>query len=376
MSEMIVVTAGHAGVLAGSAVVRAARDRGIECLLVREGRNELLWLEAERGENSLLAASDPSSRADSRGSSERLARRMLAVERGLASREPELVLLAGNGDSTFAAALVASALRIPTARIDAGVRFDSRDRNTTALVCDHASALLFCAGAHGRDRLLAEGVSPAAVDVVGSPLPEILVGLHAGGAERVRSALGLRSEYAVVSFARPAEDDSDEELAGTLEAVLLLSRCVPLVLLLNPHRRETLVGHGLERALASERDLLEPDRLSAADLVALVGGSSLVLTDSDALQEDATVLGVPCLTMRESTARPLTVLHGTNQLVGTDPERIVEAALVALECSAPPVSTPPLWDGQASSRIVERLLRGARALENKAARAPANHLAG
>jgi UDP-N-acetylglucosamine 2-epimerase (non-hydrolysing) len=141
------------------------------------------------------------------------------------------------------------------------------------------------------------------------------------------------------------------------------------VLLLDPRCRETLVDHGLERALASERGLVEPDRLSAAELVALVGSSSLVLTDSDRLQEDATVLAVPCLTMRESTPRPLTLGHGTNKLVGTDPERIVEAALVALEGDVPPASTPPLWDGKASSRIVERLFSGAGAVEKNVARA-------
>jgi UDP-N-acetylglucosamine 2-epimerase (non-hydrolysing) len=289
---------------------------------------------------------------------EQAAESILSFERELIRSRPKLVAFAGEGEALLPCAIAARFHALPLFRIGGGGGLRGSERGaTTDFVCDHLASQLLCAGSEARLRLLGEGVAPARVEVVGSPLPEILLDLCSDGCD-VAARLGLAGDYAVASIERPVRDrdDEDEELARVMEALLLIGRCAPVVLLLHPRSRRALAAHGLADLVSAESGLVDPPHLSTGDVVRLVSTSKLVLTDSGELQDEASALGVRCLTLDDAAASAETATHGSNEVVGTDAERVVEGALRALEATTPLVARPPHWDGAASTRIVARLL--------------------
>ncbi len=176
------------------------------------------------------------------------------------------------------------------------------------------------------------------------------------GPGRPGTRLGLPDgQYAVVTLHRPDNVDDPEALRSIFEAIAVISRCVPVVFPLHPRTRARAAAAGLERVLADEPGIFDTKPLGYLDFMGLLADAGLVLTDSGGIQEETTVLGVPCLTLRPSTERPITVTSGTNRVVGSDPERIVEEALTVLESTTRPAGIPELWDGRAGERIVENL---------------------
>jgi UDP-N-acetylglucosamine 2-epimerase (non-hydrolysing) len=164
-------------------------------------------------------------------------------------------------------------------------------------------------------------------------------------------------DYVVLTLHRPNNVDELDQFARVLDAVIVVGRCAPVIFPVHPRTRSRLRGTELERRLASEPGIVLTDPLGYLDFISLVDGSTLVLTDSGGIQEETTVLGVPCLTLRESTERPVTVSAGTNTVVGTDPDLIVESALAVLEGEKPDPRLPELWDGRAGERIVTALVQ-------------------
>jgi UDP-N-acetylglucosamine 2-epimerase (non-hydrolysing) len=182
--------------------------------------------------------------------------------------------------------------------------------------------------------------------------------LDSARSRRVPARFGLKErEYCLATLHRPDNVDEQSALRRVLEALVVISRLVPVVFPVHPRTQRRLEDFGLDEVIAAEPGLLVTGPLGYLDFLGLTAGARIVLTDSGGIQEETTVLGVPGLTMRESTERPVTVTDGTNRIVGSDPELIVEEALTILEGRPQPARIPELWDGRAGERIVEHLRR-------------------
>ena len=283
---------------------------------------------------------------------------MLRFEPVVARERPDWVLVVGDVNSTLACALVCAKLCVPVAHVEAGLR--SRDRTMpeeiNRVLTDQIADLLLTPSPDADENLRAEGIPPERIRLVGNVMIDSLYAhLERAKASPVRAQLGVNGQpYAVVTLHRPANVDDRTTLAGVLSALVELSAQLPVVFPVHPRTRERLAEFGLLDqidARAPRLRVLEP--LGYLDFLRLMSGAKLVLTDSGGLQEETTALGIPCLTLRANTERPITVTHGTNRVIGTDPARIISAARAAL--AHPPASRPPLWDGQAADRILNAL---------------------
>jgi UDP-N-acetylglucosamine 2-epimerase (non-hydrolysing) len=283
--------------------------------------------------------------------------------------KPDWVLVVGDVNSTLACALVCSKMGVPVAHVEAGLR--SRDRTMpeeiNRLLTDQLAELLLTPSADADRNLLAEGVAPERIRLVGNVMIDsLLKHLHAAEASRVREELGLGgSDYAVVTLHRPSNVDDPAALRRIISALARVARRLPVVFPVHPRTRLKVEEFGLgEDAIGVDLRLIEP--LGYLDFLRLYSGARLVLTDSGGIQEETTALGVPCLTLRENTERPVTVELGTNRVVGTDPERIVAEAEAALAGAREggTARVPPLWDGRAAGRILDALLERTRELQS------------
>jgi UDP-N-acetylglucosamine 2-epimerase (non-hydrolysing) len=274
---------------------------------------------------------------------------LTALEDEVMARPPGMLVVYGDVNSTLAAALVAAKQLIPLAHVEAGLRsFDpTMPEEINRRVTDALSDVLFVTSPEGMDNLAREGVDSERCHFVGNPMIDTLLGhMDRFDPEVARSRYGLEGRYAVATLHRPANVDtreSGERLVAALEA---LAARIPIVLPLHPRGRAVLSEAGLE-ALPGVHVI---DPLGYIDFLSLVRGAALVVTDSGGIQEETTILGVPCLTLRPNTERPITITHGTNQLV--EPETLVPAAGQLLDRPTDRSgSAPPLWDGKAGERI-------------------------
>jgi UDP-N-acetylglucosamine 2-epimerase (non-hydrolysing) len=298
---------------------------------------------------------------------------MRRLEPVLEELRPDIVLVVGDVNSTLAAALTAVKLGIPVAHVEAGLRsFDrSMPEEINRLLTDAIAGLLFVTEDSGRQNLLREGIAPEKIYFVGNVMIDALEAFRPRWqASSVFERLGLGSEqpYAVLTLHRPSNVDEPEILTELLGALQALARHVPLVFPVHPRIGPRLSGRGnlfWREAAPGEpfpsKGIIGLPPLGYLDFVALMNRARLVLTDSGGIQEETTILGVPCLTLRETTERPVTVTHGTNRVVGTNPAKILHHALRTLDHPPHPPGPPPFWDGRAAERIVGVLLESRRA---------------
>ena len=282
--------------------------------------------------------------------------------------QPDWVLVVGDVNSTLACALVCSKLGVPVAHVEAGLR--SRDRTMpeeiNRVLTDQLSELLLTPSADADRNLIGEGIPPERIRLVGNVMIDsLLKQLERAESSRVREELGVAgSDYAVVTLHRPSNVDDPEVLRGILSALTQISKRLPVVFPIHPRTRKNLEEFGLLGAFEEGVRVRFVEPLGYLDFLRLYSGARLVLTDSGGIQEETTALGIPCLTLRENTERPVTVELGTNRVVGTDPERIVAEASQALakdkQSEVPRV--PPLWDGRTAGRILDALLERTREL--------------
>lgn len=274
---------------------------------------------------------------------------MIALERTFIDLRPALAVVYGDVNSTIAAALVAAKLGIPMAHVEAGLRSfdDTMPEEINRRVTDLLSDLLFVTSPEGIDNLVASGVPADRIHFVGNPMIDtLLANLDRFDAARMRAALDLPERYAVATMHRPANVDEPAQAARIATMLRGISELLTLVVPLHPRGRPTLEAAGL---VDGER-LRIVDPLGYVDFLSLVRGATLVVTDSGGIQEETTVLGVPCLTVRPNTERPITITHGTNRLL--EPEGVVPVARSVLaDGLAVPADGPPLWDGHAGERI-------------------------
>jgi UDP-N-acetylglucosamine 2-epimerase (non-hydrolysing) len=288
--------------------------------------------------------------------------------------KPDWVLVVGDVNSTLACALVCAKLGVPVAHVEAGLR--SRDRampeEINRLLTDQLADLLLTPSADADRNLLAEGIPAERIRLVGNVMIDSLFGQsERARASKVLGELGVEGrDYALVTLHRPSNVDDAATLRGILGALATIGERLPVVFPAHPRTRKRLAEFGLleELGRTGRPRLIGP--LGYLDFLRLLGGARLVLTDSGGLQEETTALGIPCLTLRENTERPVTIELGTNRVVGTDPGRILSAAFETLgrDPANEPPRVPPLWDGHTADRILDALLEREIALAASRAR--------
>jgi UDP-N-acetylglucosamine 2-epimerase (non-hydrolysing) len=288
------------------------------------------------------------------------ARIMTEFEPVVLSEQPDWVLVVGDVNSTIACALVCAKLGVKVAHVEAGLR--SRDRampeEINRLLTDAISDLLFTTSQDADENLKNEGVGAEKVRFVGNVMIDSLMDhLKLAGNSKIREQLDIAdSDYAVLTLHRPSNVDTKETLSGIVDVLVDISGRLPIIFPVHPRTRAKIDEFELnERISNSQIRLIEP--LGYLDFMRLYSGARLVLTDSGGLQEETTVLGIPCLTLRNNTERPITIEMGTNVLVGTDPGKISEAAFAILDGphDGQIKNIPPLWDGKAAGRICDEL---------------------
>ncbi|RYP87780.1 UDP-N-acetylglucosamine 2-epimerase (non-hydrolyzing) [Nocardioides guangzhouensis] len=277
---------------------------------------------------------------------------MVALEELFTAAPPRVVVVYGDVNSTLAAALVAAKLQIPVAHVEAGLRsFDTTmPEEVNRLVTDRLSDLLFATSPDAVAHLGNEGIPADRIHFTGNPMIDtLLANLDRFDADRARKRHALSGPYAVATLHRPANVDATEDAAALVAGLHEVADQVPLVLPLHPRGRARLEEAGLGRHPAVR--VVEPQ--GYVEFLSLVRGSELVVTDSGGVQEETTVLGVPCLTLRANTERPVTITHGTNRLVSR--EDLPDTVREVLGTPAGEHPAPPLWDGKAGPRIADVL---------------------
>ncbi len=281
------------------------------------------------------------------------ARILERIEPVLEAEKPAAVLVVGDVNSTLGAALVAAKMGIPVVHVEAGLRsFDrTMPEEINRLAVDAISDLLLASEESGMRNLRAEGIPESRMRLVGNLMIDSLKGnLARARAADVPGKFGISGAYGVVTLHRAGNVDEPARLAELLETLEVIARRQPLYFPVHPRTRSRLEQAGLS---VSERiHLLEP--LGYVEFLGLVAGAAVVLTDSGGIQEETTVLGVPCLTLRDNTERPATVEQGTNVLAGTRRETIL-AAWAGLDWDRRLRRVPEGWDGLAAGRVVEAL---------------------
>jgi len=281
---------------------------------------------------------------------------MLSFEKVVIRNKPDLVIVVGDVNSTMACALVAAKIGIKVAHVEAGLRsFDwTMPEEINRVVTDSLSDYLFVSEKSGLENLKREGVSSEKVHFVGNVMIDSLIwaGKHLGKSKVLDDLNLTEKEYGVVTLHRPSNVDSDASLSEICGILQLVSDNIKLVYPLHPRTKIMLKKHGMLGKLTALKNLQLTDPLSYLDFVKLMKESRLVLTDSGGIQEETTALRVPCLTMRENTERPITVIQGTNTLVGKDRRKIARCVTNILKGNFKMGTVPPdLWDGRASQRI-------------------------
>ena len=288
--------------------------------------------------------------------------RIMEAFDGFLDREPaDVVIVVGDVNSTVAAALTAVKRSVPVAHVEAGLRsFDrTMPEEINRIVTDAVSSLLFTPSLGAGDNLLREGRPADRIHFVGNVMVDTLLDTRARAEESSdvlrRFGLGVR-EYAVLTLHRPANVDDPETLRGIVRAVRAVGEEIPVIYPMHPRSRRMMAESGLSGEPGETRGLMLVDPLGYLDFLKLEANARLVMTDSGGIQEETTVLGVPCLTLRPNTERPVTVSDGTNRVVGTERASIESAARRVLSESMPATDrVPPLWDGGTSVRIADVL---------------------
>ena len=282
---------------------------------------------------------------------------LMKIEDLIVERTPDVVLVVGDVNSTIAATLAAVKLHVPVAHVEAGLRSGDRrmPEEINRVLTDSVSDWLFTTEATAEDNLSREGVAKDKIHFVGNVMIDTLLS-HRDRARELDTVerLGLTpGEYAVLTLHRPSNVDHAEQLSRLFEVLGRLNREVPVVFPIHPR-----TAKAVEENLGGKRpDVKIVDPLGYLDFLRLLTDAQMVLTDSGGIQEETTALGVPCLTLRDSTERPVTVTEGTNEIVGTDPAAI-DAAIQKLRAGPRREGRQPaLWDGRAAVRIADILER-------------------
>lgn len=290
---------------------------------------------------------------------EQTARVMVAFEQVLLERRPDVVVVVGDVNSTLACAVTAAKLWIPVAHVEAGLRsFDRKmPEEINRIVTDALADFLFTTSRGAGVNLQREGVPAEKIFFVGNVMIDTLMKHRARAvALGTPAKFGLQPDnYALLTLHRPSNVDIPEVLAGILNALATIQQEIPILFPAHPRTVKRIKEFGFQEGLTGCPNLHLVEPLGYLEFLDLMAHARLMVTDSGGIQEETTILGVPCLTLRENTERPVTVTEGTNLVIGSDPDRIrKEIQHILLGCTLPN-RTPELWDGQSTERIVSIL---------------------
>ncbi|MFW6147949.1 MAG: non-hydrolyzing UDP-N-acetylglucosamine 2-epimerase [Thermodesulfobacteriota bacterium] len=339
-------------------VMRAlAGKKDVEQVLVHTGQHyddnmsELFFRELE------LPTPDINLEVGSGSQAWQTAQIMMRFEKIVYDQHPDLVLVYGDVNSTVAAALVCVKVGIRIGHVEAGLRaFDrTMPEEINRLLTDQIADLLFTPSKDGDENLLREGVAQEKIHLVGNVMIDTLVQLlpKAKGEGLKDKGLG-NGNYALVTLHRPSNVDDPKMLNEIMAALSEISDDLPVIFPVHPRTRMKISEFGFQIAENGSLHLIDP--LGYLDFLALQKSSTVVITDSGGIQEETTFLGVPCLTVRKNTERPITVEMGTNVLVGQDMAQLKREIYNILDGKIRQGQVPPLWDGHASERIAYVLL--------------------
>jgi UDP-N-acetylglucosamine 2-epimerase (non-hydrolysing) len=343
-------------------VVAALQTHAIEAPIIHTGQHYDPALSSNFFEQLNIPAPHRSLEVGSGSHAVQTAEVMKRFEKVVDEERPDGVLVVGDVNSTLAAALVAAKKCIPVIHVEAGLR--SGDRNMpeeiNRILTDRISDVLYVTERLAIDNLLHEGVPPDRIEFTGNVMVDTLLGnLSRATAPEVtlaRTGLAMPNAYGLLTLHRPSNVDDRHILAGLLDAVSIVGTSLPFVFPVHPRTKYRIAEFGLSDRLENGRVLCIPP-VGYLEMAGLMRSARLVMTDSGGIQEETTALGVPCLTLRENTERPITVTEGTNILVGTDPAAAIAAATDILAHGGKRGRAPELWDGRAAERIAADLSR-------------------
>lgn len=282
---------------------------------------------------------------------------MKAFEPVCLEQEPDAVLVVGDVNSTIACGLVTVKLGIKLIHVEAGLRSNDRTmpEEINRILTDSISDLLFCTEKQGVEHLLAEGVATNKIFLVGNVMIDTLLKNRKKAEESmILEEMGLApQQFGTMTLHRPSNVDDSVIFSGLLNAVETIQKDMPIIFPIHPRTRKNIETFGLRSKVEQMSNLRLIDPMGYLDFLKLNANAFVVLTDSGGLQEETTILKVPCITLRENTERPITCEVGSNQLVGTSPEAILAAYRKIREKQLPEPSIPDLWDGQAAGRIAD-----------------------
>jgi UDP-N-acetylglucosamine 2-epimerase (non-hydrolysing) len=345
-----------------------AQQGGLSATLVHTGQHYDQAMKASFFEELDIPEPDVDLGVGSSSHAVQTAEIMRRFEPVLEGAGPDAVLVVGDVNSTIACALVAAKKGVPVIHVEAGLRSYDRGmpEEINRVLTDQLSELLFTTEEGARANLVREGIDPDRIRFVGNvmidtllhnlerstPAPDVVRGV--AGAE-----FTIGDAYGLLTLHRPSNVDDPPVLERILGAVGTISRTLPIVFPVHPRTATRLKATGLQDSLGPRILRLPP--LRYLDMLGLMSRARVVLTDSGGVQEETTALGVPCLTLRENTERPITVSAGTNTVVGTDPQAILSAFDELQAGGGKGGRIPPLWDGHAAERIAAEILQWARA---------------
>lgn len=284
---------------------------------------------------------------------------MISFEEAVLEHKPDLILVVGDVNSTVACSLVAAKCHIPLAHVEAGLRSGDRTmpEEINRLVTDSISDFLFVTEQSGLDNLKEEGVSDDKVFFSGNVMIDSLVHFREKAAQRpILANLSVeKKNYILMTMHRPANVDTAEQLEKVVETIEGLAALHPVVLPMHPRTRARLTSFGMLDKVEAISGLTLSEPLGYLDFLNLMDNASVIVTDSGGIQEESTYLQVPCITLRDSTERPITVDLGTNELMDLDPSVIIPRVEALLSGEGKKGQIPPLWDGKAATRIADTL---------------------
>ncbi len=279
---------------------------------------------------------------------------MIAYEKICMENRPDWIIVVGDVNSTAACAMVGAKLWIPVIHLEAGLRSGDRTmpEEINRLVTDAIADVLWTPSADADENLLGEGVAAEKIDLIGNIMIDSFEMLRDKiEASDARAGLDMaNTDYALVTLHRPSNVDADETLSPIVDELLRISKDIPTVFVAHPRTIKSLEQHGHYERLSRAKQLTLLEPLPYVDFMNVVTGAKLVITDSGGLQEETTYLGIPCLTMRENTERPITITQGTSCLVRAS--NLYDHVQMILAGDWPKGECPPLWDGKTAGRAV------------------------
>ncbi|HZQ67317.1 MAG TPA: UDP-N-acetylglucosamine 2-epimerase (non-hydrolyzing) [Terriglobales bacterium] len=334
-------------------VFRALRQKGCRQTLVHTGQHYDANMSDDFFRQLQLPEPDFNLGVGSGSHAQQTAQIMARMEAVLLERQPDLLMVYGDVNSTVAAALVSAKLGLPVAHVEAGLRsFDrSMPEEINRVITDQLSEMLFTPSADGDVNLLHEGIPREKIHLVGNVMIDSLVRLLPQATALPRN--GFPARYALVTLHRPSNVDDPRTFRALMTSLLVVSEKIPVVFPVHPRTRQRMSECGL-----GDQRLHLCDPLSYLEFLAVQARATVVLTDSGGIQEETTYLGIPCLTLRENTERPITVTMGTNVLVGNDGDKLNAELKKILDGHPKKGAVPPLWDGHAATRIANLVCSG------------------